>query len=602
MFKHLLIIGLCGFIACDGAVERNYLSLVAIESGAGGSALYVAASSGQKIISFDVESEKVTAQWPLEFEPSGLVADPSNEWIYVTGGGDQGVVVRLNVCSGEVDKRVRVGHTPGAPVLAPDGGTLYVCNRFNHDVSIIDVASGQTVARVPVAREPIAADLTPDGRYLFVANHIPEGPADVEYVAAEISVIDTRTREVTSIPLMNGAEGLRGLKVSPDGQYVFATHLVARFQVPVTQVDRGWVSTSALSVIQVSNLSLLHTVLLDDIDLGFSNPWAIDFTADGKNLLVTSAGNHELALIDLPAMLRKIEDEKAVENSSDQDVYNNLSFLFGIRQRIPLNGQGPRALIVSGRKAYVAHYFSDQLDVVDFSTPRDVLSKSVPLGPRLPLTAERQGEMLFNDASICFQSWLSCATCHPDARTDALNWDLLHDGMGNPKNAKSMLLVQETPRSMWLGEYDDLATCVRNEIKNVLFAVLPESDVQAMIAYIKSLKPIPSPYLVDGEFSHSARRGEKVFERIGCGYCHSKPLFTDLELRDVESTRGADIEELLDTPTLIEVWRTAPYLHDGRAATIDELIREHAHADTSGRTADLNEREIADLVEYILSL
>ena len=52
------------------------------------------------------------------------------------------------------------------------------------------------------------------------------------------------------------------------------------------------------------------------------------------------------------------------------------------------------------------------------------------LGPEVPMTQTRRGEFFFNDASLCLQSWQSCASCHPDARTDALNWDLLNDGIG----------------------------------------------------------------------------------------------------------------------------------------------------------------------------
>ena len=64
----------------------------------------------------------------------------------------------------------------------------------------------------------------------------------------------------------------------------------------------------------------------------------------------------------------------------------------------------------------------------------------------------RKGERLFNDGAISFQGWLSCNSCHsPDARVDALNWDLLNDGIGNPKNAKSLLLAHRTPPAMWHG-------------------------------------------------------------------------------------------------------------------------------------------------------
>ena len=64
-------------------------------------------------------------------------------------------------------------------------------------------------------------------------------------------------------------------------------------------------------------------------------------------------------------------------------------------------------------------------------------ASSLSLGTVREPSLERKGEMLFNDAQLCFQGWQSCASCHPaDARADGLNWDLLNDGIGNPKNVK----------------------------------------------------------------------------------------------------------------------------------------------------------------------
>jgi cytochrome c peroxidase len=57
-----------------------------------------------------------------------------------------------------------------------------------------------------------------------------------------------------------------------------------------------------------------------------------------------------------------------------------------------------------------------------------------------------------------------------------------------------------------------------------------------------------------------------------------------------------------DVPTLIEVWRTGPYLHDGRAATIHDLVTTYNPEDEHGRTSNLSPEEISDLVEFVGSL
>ena len=603
MLKQLIYTGLL-FLSCPGGLlAQDYLSPCDIDLSMDKQTLYVTAATGKKILYVDAESKKVVHELALNSNPTGLVQGANGLDLFVTAGSYKGSVFQIESETGRLKQDIPVGHTPMSPILSPDGETLYVCNRFNNDVSIINLKKGKAIARVPVLREPVAADLTPDGKYLFVANHIPDGAANLDYVASKVSVINTQSLEVTTIPLVNGAEGLRSLKLSPDGKHVYVTHLMARYFVPTTQLARGWISTDALSVIRVSDLSLQYTVLLDEVDQGFTNPWAIGFSGDGKTLIVSAAGNHEISLINLSEMTRKIEAEAGnTTNEVHLNTHNNLSFLQDIRRRIKLHGNGPRAIAVDGNTVYVAHYFSDAMEVLDISNPENIQMSTYQLAPDVPITAERQGEIFFNDASLCFQNWLSCATCHPDARTDALNWDLLNDGMGNPKNVKSMLLAHKTPPAMWLGVRADGETGVRAGIKHIQFKVRPEKDAKAIDAYLKSLEPEISPFLVKGKLGKAAKRGKKIYEQLGCGHCHPEPLYTDMKMYDLGTTLGKDVGKNVDTPSLIEAWRTAPYLHDGRAASLHEIFTIYNPDDTHGKTSELTEQEIDDMVEYLLSL
>jgi cytochrome c peroxidase len=186
---------------------------------------------------------------------------------------------------------------------------------------------------------------------------------------------------------------------------------------------------------------------------------------------------------------------------------------------------------------------------------------------------------------------------------DGLNWDLPNDGTGNPKNTKSLLLAHKTPPSMWLGVRTNAEAAVRAGIRHILFTEQPEEVPAAIDEYLKSLKPVPSPYLVDGKLSEAAERGQKVFLQADCATCHPPGLFTDLEKYDV-GTR-ARFDQPIDkfyTPTLIEVWRTAPYLHDGSAATMRDVLTTHNPHDQHGETSNLSNQEIDDLCAYILSL
>ncbi len=583
-------------------------SPVALAAEANGQRLFVAESSVNAIALIDLQADKVSKRITLPEMPSGLALSPDAATLYVTNGAPSGKVLCVNVATGDVSSTIAVGHTPLSPVLSPDGNTLYVCNRFNNDVSVIDVPSAKELARIPAVREPSAAALTPNGKTLFVANLLPSGPADGDFIAAAVTAIDTDTKQVRATTLLpNGSSGLRGICISPDGRFVYVAHTLARYQLPTTQLERGWMNTNALSILDAESGALVNAVLLDDVELGAANPWGVACTQDGKYVCVAHAGTHELSIIDRAALHAKLDKVAAGEPvsevaSTSADVPNDLSFLTGLRRRVKLAGIGPRALLIVGSKAYAAEYFSDSISIANVSEDPMSAVRSIALAPESDQTSERRGEMFFNDARMCFQQWQSCASCHPDARVDAFNWDLLNDGIGNPKSTKNMLLAHATPPTMSLGVRDSAEYAVRSGMRFIQFAIRPEEDALKIDAYLKSLKPVPSPLAPDGQLSASALRGKDLFTRAGCVTCHSGELYTDLKQYNIGTGKGMDEGKAFDTPALVEVWRTAPYLSDGRAATMNEVLKKYNPEDRHGVTKSLSDDEIHDLETYILSL
>lgn len=544
--------------------------------------LYLGCADGKRVEVFDIARREVVRRLAMPSPVSGLALSPDEARLYVTTSSAKSAVQVVE--SGAIVATITAGHTAVSPVVSRDGRWLYVCNQFNNNVEAIDLKTGKEMARIPVAREPVSAALTPDGKTLLVANALPAVRADRSPVSAEISFIDTELRQVSArVSLPNGGTGVREIRISPDGRVAAVSHLLSRYFVPTTQVDRGWIQTNAVSLIDVTGKKLLATVLLDEIDRGAANPWAVEWSGDGKYLCVTHAGTHELSVIGVVALRAKLA-------SAARDPADDFSFLLGIRKRIPLTGKGPRALALSGGQAWVASYFSDAVEAVDLETGAVTCLRGPE--PHAP------GESLFNDGSISFQGWLSCASCHgPVGRVDGLNWDLLNDGIGDPINTKSLLLAHRTPPSMSHSVRENAEAAVRAGLEHILFAERPEVEAAALDAYLKSLQPLPSPYLVNGKLTPSAARGKKLFfdRAVGCASCHPAGLFTTLKPYDV----GAGP---LDTPTLIEIWRTAPYLHDGSAANLREVLTTANPQDRHGKTSHLKSTQIDDLVAYLLSL
>jgi YVTN family beta-propeller protein len=589
-------------LATAAAVAADYLGPDALASSKDGKNLYVACRDASKLVVVDIAGRKVVQTIALPAEPTGLVSSPDGLRLYVTCAAPKSAVCVVDPSTGEIIDSLPAGHTATGAAITPNGNRLYVCNRFDNNVTVIDLTTGKTIASVPATREPCAAVATPDGKSVFVANILPLDRADSADVAAAITAIDTSTNEPTTIRLLNGSSSVRGLCVSPDGKYVYVVHILSHYQLPTTQLDRGWMNTNAMSILDATAKKLVNIVLLDDLELGAANPWGVAVGADGKWICATHAGVHELSVIDAAGLWEKLakfaDSEKAIVSS-------DLAFLVDLRRRIRLEGNGPRGVVVIGGMAYIAEHFSDTIGVVDLESAAASPLGRIALGPSPQIDIRRRGEMLFNDAGLCFQHWQSCASCHPDSRVDGLNWDLLNDGLGNPKNTRSMVAAHGSGPVMSLPVRESARDAVRAGMRGILFLTRPEEEAQAIDDYLASLEPVPSPRLIDGNLSPAAERGKEIFfnPAVGCAACHPAPLYTDMRVHDVGSSGALDKPtDKFNTSRLIETWRTSPYMHDGRYITIKELFVNGKHDSKSGSRIKLTERQIDDLVEFVLSL
>ena len=582
--KHIL--GAWTAAACIATAAAGTRPFYTTGISVAGSGEIVLSQKGEKRVDlFSADGKQLLRSFPFDETPTGVTSAGGK--IYVTTFESQGSLHIIDLATGAT-VTVPAGSGATSPFLSPDKKRVYVCNQFANTVSEIDPETGKVLREVRVLREPKGGVFSKDGKYIYVTNFLPAQRADVDEVCAAVSVIDTKNfTKAKDIRLANGSNALRGLCLTPDGKYLYVSHNLGRFTVPTSQLQQGWMNTSAFSVIDTEKQEFLGAVLVDEPDRGAAGIWGIACNDDA--IFITHSGTHEVSVIDHRAFRKKFEAYPRKE-----DLNYDLTFLYGIRERIPLQGNGPRAMALTGDELIVPTYFSDILNVMDI---RSHALASVALNPDREETDIDRGERYFNDASHCFQNWQSCNGCHPgDARTDGMNWDLMNDGVGNSKNCKSLLYSHPTPPSMISGIRASAEIAVRAGFRFIQFFDISEHDALCVDAYLRSLKAVPSPYLEAGRLSKKAEAGRKVFEKLGCGSCHSGPYYTDMKMHRIGE--NIEFENGWDTPTLREVWRTAPYLFDGRAATMNDVFEKEKH----GINQKVSQKDIDALVEYVNSL
>ncbi|MBE6608563.1 MAG: c-type cytochrome [Ruminococcaceae bacterium] len=554
-----------------------------------GESLYVADETGKNVYKLS-QNGKVQKKYTSERQINNIVSDGNN--LYVLEGALDGRVVKLSA-NLDVLASAEVGHTPSD--IAVVSGKGYVVNRFSATVSVVDLSDMKVDSDIKIdGREPIAAASV--GTDVYVACHLPDEASGTDVMSANINIISSKTNAVTkTIPMVNGSSGVKDICVDPAGDRIYISHIVGRYAYPTTQLDRAWINSNCFSILDVSTKEILCSVLLDEVDEGAANPWGVTVSSDGKKLCVALSGLNEIMVVDISGMNSKINNVRNNKSGALvddlSDIVDYLPFLNGDRERITV-GVGVRAVTEKNGVLYCGNYFDGTLTAVNLS---NLKTNTISFVDQPKASRVRMGQILWSDANNCYQRWQSCNSCHPDAVVDGFNWDNLNDGIGGGgKSARSMLYSHRTPPVMSTGIRPSAEVAVAAGMKFIQFNTLSADSLAMIDEYLKTLYPQSSPSLnKDGTLTESASAGKALFEK-NCASCHPAPLYTNNKLYNVGSKHFDGDSGIYDVPTLNEVWRTAPYMHDGSLNTIEEVVRFFAD--------DLTDDEVKQLADFVRSI
>jgi hypothetical protein len=177
----------------------------------------------------------------------------------------------------------------------------------------------------------------------------------------------------------------------------------------------------------------------------------------------------------------------------------------------------------------------------------------------------------------------------------------LRDGVDNAKDTISLVNLAHTSPHNRLATRPDPRYCIETGILGSHHVAPDPADVDDLLAYVGSLGAEVNPNLP--KFAQAAERGKALFEGKGeCARCHPGPYFTDKRTHNVGINSINEPNARYDTPSLVEAYRTAPFYHDGRAATMRDALTRHDAEGLHGNLSRLTAAEIDDLIAYVLSL
>jgi len=577
-----------------------------------GDHLYLACEGNGRILKLDPDTLAVQAEVRLDGQPRGLALDPAGDILAVTRFRDDRVVL-LNTLTLEVLGEGTVGRNPMGVAWDREGNTLFVANSGSHDLSVVDAGTLTERRRLSMGRRPWAVARHPQSDRLLVSHQLAGVTLADELPHGELSVIDTRRQIVTHRLAVPSVHLAHGIDFTPDGDYALVSCTQVRNRVPITQVARSWVANAALMVVRLTGTPSVTVVPLDSITRCHADVADVAVDPTGQHAFVAAGGGDHVVQLDLPALLQ------LVENPPDPEDGTPLADNLGVAARF-VTGEWP-----TGSQPYALACTADG-DVLVAERLGDALVRWDPTGAQerhrwdLPRpateTPEHHGERVFCSANATFQQQFSCQSCHPDQSSDGLSYDFEIDGLGrNVLKNRDLRGLSGTHPFKWNGKNKTLkAQCgVRFAMVLTRTEAFSPEDLDALVGFLHSLPP-PTPRHADPSLADVVARGRELFDRTTmndgtpiplrdqCTTCHMPPFFTHHFKMDVGTGTPADSAPRIDPPHLLGVIENAPYLHDGKCRTLEELWTVFNNDDLHGISRDWTKQQLNELVEYLKTL
>lgn len=596
-------------------VNADYYSPFNLAVSNDGSRLYVIGQDVNELIVVDLEKNSVLNKIKVGTHPHSVILNETSSLAYVSNQWSDNVSV-IDLVTSKVVDTLRTGNGPSGLALSANGNFLYVVNTFGSDLSIIDLSTQEEIKRLIMGNNPTGTELSPDGKVLYVtsrrANIVPYG----EPLISELTLVNTNSQKVIEHTNIESAHIMENIAFTPSGDLAMMTLIRPKNLIPTIQVERGWMMNHGIGIIEQKGEGRVVQLLLDEPNAYYSDPFDIVITPDGKKAFVSSSGVNQISVI-------SIDSIRVILAESSPEMLKFFSNNLGISSRFVLKriptGANPKGLALSpdGKRLYVAEQLEDKIAIINTETLETI--SYIDLGGPRRLTVARQGRRLFNNAGHTFQNQYACYTCHPDNHEDGLVYNMAGKDMGrNVTNTQSLREIGNTAPFKWNGKNQTVYKQDGMRFSTVLTRTEQFSykDLDAIVAYIVTgIKYPPNlMYNPDGKLTESQLRGKVLFDRSvdnfgnnipennRCITCHPPPLYTNLELADVSTLAATDDPILFDIPHLNNIYSSAPYLHDGRAETLEEIWTVYGQDDKHGFVNDMTKIQLNDLVDYLKSL
>jgi len=586
-----LLVSSCLAFPCSAhAGSSNSL----MDISADGSTMACANRDANIVTILDLPSNRTLREIPVGLHPEGVSFVGSSHDVAIALYGDD-VIQIVSADTGETLRKIDVFDEPYGVVSSRDGKTLYATLDYPGKVLEIEAASGKIVREIAAGRSLRGLAVSGDEKRLYAT----------EYYTGIVKGIDLASGKVVDEWVGSEQDNLaRQIVLHPTRPKGYLPHI--RSRITVAQGDGSIFPYISMVDLDSKDENRRRRIQMDSFRGTYvtANPSEVALSPDGNRLYVVFGGTDDMFVCDVL-----------------DDNYREIKF----RQLIQL-GANPRGVRSStdGKRFYVYNALDYEVVAYDAETFQPVARMPTCKNPHDEETW--LGKRLFYLAKqpMVGLRWISCSSCHPDGDSDGRTWQQ-PEGLRQTQPLGGLAWTHPLHWSADRDEVQDFEHTVRGLLmqgRGLARGPIHESlgkpnsglskELDALAVYTNSHSFTMSPHAKEG-LSDAAKRGQTLFhsKAVGCATCHSGPYYCDSQpgeafaMHDVGTGRGDKSEKMAtkyDSPSLLGVYRSAPYLHDGTAATLEEVLTTQNTNDQHGHTSQLTPAQVADLVEFLKAL
>lgn len=582
---------LCCFASLSTAQAGTSNSLMDIS--ADGTTMACANRDANIVTILDLKTNKRLREIPVGLHPEGVSFVGTSHDVAIAVYGED-VIQIVSADTGETVRKIPVFDEPYSVVSSKDGRTLYATLDYPGQVLEIEAATGKVTREIPAGKFVRGLALSGDGQQLYAT----------EYYTGIVKGIDLTSGQVTGEWVGSEQDNIaRQIVLHPTRPKGYLPHI--RSRITVAQGD-GSIFPYISMVDLDQKTDNRRRVQMDSFRGTYvtANPSEVALSPDGNRLYVVFGGTDDMFVCDVL-----------------DDNYREIKF----RQLIQL-GANPRAVRASadGQRFYVYNALDYNVVAYDAETFQPVAKMTTCQNPHDEETWLGKRMFYLAKQPMVGLRWISCSSCHPDGDSDGRTWQQ-PEGLRQTQPLGGLAWTHPLHWSADRDEVQDFEHTVRGLLmqgRGLARGPIHDSlgkpnsglskELDALAVYTNSHSFPISPYAKQG-LSDAAKRGQTLFhsKAVGCAECHSGPYFCDSQpgktfaMHDVGTGRGDKSEKIgtkYDSPSLLGVYRSAPYLHDGTAATLEEVLTTQNKEDRHGKTSQLTPDQVSDLVEFLKAL